>query len=52
MLTVLGIGFLERLLCDGILDERNRSVPEFTVGGESPLLLLIIYKLKILIKNK
>ena len=25
---VLGIGFLERLLCDGILDERNKSDPE------------------------
>lgn len=40
ILTVLGIGFLERLLCNGILDERNKSVPEFTVGGDSPLLLL------------
>mgnify|MGYP004582335859 CR=1 FL=1 len=43
ILTVLGIGFLERLLCNGILDERNKSVPEFTVGGDSPLLLLYLH---------
>lgn len=40
ILTVLGIGFLERLLCDGTLEERSKSVPELIVGGDSPLLLL------------
>jgi len=38
ILTVLGMGFLERLPCVKTLEERNKSVPELTAGGDSPLL--------------
>lgn len=44
IITVLGTGFLLRLLCGRALEERNRSVPAFTAGGgDSPLLLLTHY---------
>jgi len=35
---VLGTGFLERL-CGKPLEERSKSVPGLTAGGDSPLLL-------------
>lgn len=38
----MGTGFLERLPCEDIRADRNRSVPELTIGGDSPLLLLKI----------
>lgn len=42
ILTVLGRGFLVRLLCGikCVLGERSKSGPELTAGGDSPLLLL------------